>query len=304
VLADGTVIDFDYDWLWRRRAKVTNGATRQWIWAGDVPLVELGHDGERVDYMFHPDESLPIGLKIDGVWHYIVTDYRGEPLDVVRVEDGAIVWSAEPRGFDSLISLDQLSGRFRLRAPGQYVDTETSLVYNRARYYDPTEGRFVTPDPLGPATGANLYHYCFNQPLDYVDETGLAPCATQAECDAIFADVKGTVESKKPPAAMKGLEQRWKETADASKPADILAWERPPSGINPPKGTVKGHITAYKSTQNRLNNQLAKYDKGGCQAYEDSSRKESMDYYRAWQGEKMKLGPGYGTPPPHIAALI
>lgn len=301
-LGDGTVVEFEYDWLCRRRVKRTNGRSRQWIWAGDVPLIEWCPGGERIDYLFHSDEVVPYGIKLDGQWHYIVTDFRGEPLDVIRVADSRIVWSAEPKGFDSLVTRDLLDGRFRLRAPGQYVDDETLLLYNRARYYDPREGRFLTPDPLGPTTGANLYHYCFNQPFSYVDGSGLAPCPTK--CAEMFAAIKETVESKKPPGTMKGLEQRWKETADAQKPSDILAWEKPPGGPNPPKGTVKGHIVQYDGMRNRLNNQVAAYDKEGCQALEDPARKDSMDYYRAWQSEKMKLGPGYGAPPPQIAALL
>jgi RHS repeat-associated protein len=32
---------------------------------------------------------------------------------------------------------------------GQYIDDETGLHYNYHRYYDPTTGRYLTPDPIG-----------------------------------------------------------------------------------------------------------------------------------------------------------
>jgi RHS repeat-associated protein len=33
-------------------------------------------------------------------------------------------------------------------------------VFDRARYYSPTQGRFISQDPLGFATGTtNLYNY-------------------------------------------------------------------------------------------------------------------------------------------------
>ncbi|WP_257572342.1 RHS repeat-associated core domain-containing protein, partial [Janthinobacterium sp. UMAB-60] len=35
------------------------------------------------------------------------------------------------------------------RLPGQYADQETGLYYNDQRYYDPAQGRYLTPDPLG-----------------------------------------------------------------------------------------------------------------------------------------------------------
>jgi len=51
----------------------------------------------------------------------------------------------------------------------------TGLTYLRARYYDPTLGRFLTTDPIHqPAT--TPYSYTNNQPTVFVDPTGLLPC--------------------------------------------------------------------------------------------------------------------------------
>jgi hypothetical protein len=47
------------------------------------------------------------------------------------------------------------------------------LYYNRARYLDPTTGRWTTQDPLGFAAGdANLYRYVGNTPTLLVDPSG------------------------------------------------------------------------------------------------------------------------------------
>ena len=52
-------------------------------------------------------------------------------------------------------------------------DAETGLYYNRARYLDPTTGRWTTQDPLGFAAGnANLYRYVGNTPTLLVDPSG------------------------------------------------------------------------------------------------------------------------------------
>jgi RHS repeat-associated protein len=52
-------------------------------------------------------------------------------------------------------------------------DFETGLYYNRARYLDPTTGRWTTQDPLGFAAGdANLYRYVGNTPTLLVDPSG------------------------------------------------------------------------------------------------------------------------------------
>ncbi len=42
----------------------------------------------------------------------------------------------------------------------------------RARFYDPSLGRFISIDPSGIAGGTNLYTYTDNDPVEYVDPTG------------------------------------------------------------------------------------------------------------------------------------
>ncbi len=53
---------------------------------------------------------------------------------------------------------------------GHVSDTETGLVYMRARYYDPSNGRFVSQDPA--TNGANWFIYCSDEPVSHADPTG------------------------------------------------------------------------------------------------------------------------------------
>jgi uncharacterized protein RhaS with RHS repeats len=47
------------------------------------------------------------------------------------------------------------------------------LFYYRARYYDPTIGRFLQEDPIGLLGGPNFYVYAGNDPITNVDPFGL-----------------------------------------------------------------------------------------------------------------------------------
>ena len=48
--------------------------------------------------------------------------------------------------------------------------------YSNARWYDPTLGRFLTEDPA--RDGINWFAYCSNNPLAYIDPTGMVGATT------------------------------------------------------------------------------------------------------------------------------
>jgi RHS repeat-associated protein len=55
---------------------------------------------------------------------------------------------------------------------GQRLDPETGLYDDRAREYNPAQGRFLSRDPLGPENGPDLYQYVNDNPADGTDPTG------------------------------------------------------------------------------------------------------------------------------------
>ncbi len=64
---------------------------------------------------------------------------------------------------------------FRYR--GYYWDKHAEMYFLQTRWYDPTVCRFISPDSheyLDPASfgGLNLYAYCLNNPIMYVDPSG------------------------------------------------------------------------------------------------------------------------------------
>ncbi|ACS80545.1 RHS repeat domain-containing protein [Maridesulfovibrio salexigens] len=53
-------------------------------------------------------------------------------------------------------------------------DKDTGLVHFGFREYDPSIGRFITPDPLGLAGGdVDVYGYCADDPVNFIDRVGL-----------------------------------------------------------------------------------------------------------------------------------
>src|SRR4029079_16867477 len=75
---------------------------------------------------------------------------------------------------------------------GREWDSEASLYYYRARYYDPAIGRFLGGDTIGPP---NLYSYVGNAPTNYTDPSGheaVAAALAGAEIGSI-AGPAGTI---------------------------------------------------------------------------------------------------------------
>ena len=66
-------------------------------------------------------------------------------------------------------------------------DNEYALYYLQSRYYDPQLGRFINADNY-PSTGQgllgnNMFAYCNNNPIAYVDPSGFSLSATTVRID-------------------------------------------------------------------------------------------------------------------------
>jgi len=65
------------------------------------------------------------------------------------------------------------SAKTRYGYTGRERDSLTGLQYNRARFYDPQLGRFISEDPIGLAGGMNQFAYVSNNPQNAIDPSGL-----------------------------------------------------------------------------------------------------------------------------------
>ena len=74
---------------------------------------------------------------------------------------------------------NHIANRNPIRYRGYYYDTETGWYYLQSRYYDPIIGRFINADEPEMALedsnliGLNLFAYCNNNPIGFIDEDGM-----------------------------------------------------------------------------------------------------------------------------------
>ena len=172
--ADGRVIEFAYDAFARRISKKSARVETHYLWAGDQLICEWTEGGanpEKRDYLFFPGTHKPLSLRVNGEVYQYHNDHLGSPRWLTD-NNGRVVWSACYSAFGTAtIRSNRLAQS--LRFPGQYFDEETGLHYNRARYYSPALGRYLSRDPIQVVSNLNLYLYAGNDPVNGSDPLGL-----------------------------------------------------------------------------------------------------------------------------------
>jgi RHS repeat-associated protein len=168
-----------YDAFGRRVAKKVNGVTTRYYWARSqiVHEARFHTSGEKTsaqitDYLFFPQTPVLLGIRRNRRIHWAAFGHRYETLCLTD-EGGKLVWQARYDVFGR--AHVQVGGDLHqpFRLPGQYYDPESGLHYNVARYYDPSLGRFLSPDPLFLEGGStNFYAYCNGDPINFIDPGG------------------------------------------------------------------------------------------------------------------------------------
>jgi RHS repeat-associated protein len=107
--------------------------------------------------------------------HLYHCNHLGTPVALVN-EQGQIDWAIELDPWGNTLNEFQRNSDRPIEQPirmqGQQINRESGLFYNRYRYYDPAQGRYITQDPIGLAGGTNSTLY-ITRPTDQIDPLGL-----------------------------------------------------------------------------------------------------------------------------------
>ena len=170
----GTVqASYTYDAVGRRTAKAIGGSVpTQFLYDGDNAVQET------VSGVANP---ILTGLGVDERFArndvtgqtYFLADALGSTIALTNTA-GAI---QQQYSYDPYGNVTQSNATSGFTNPYQYAGREADgagLYYNRARYYSPGMGRFISEDPTGFGGGQlNLYAYVGSNPLSYIDPFGL-----------------------------------------------------------------------------------------------------------------------------------
>jgi RHS repeat-associated protein len=106
----------------------------------------------------------------------IISDYFGN--GVATISGGSVTWNTtRVGGYGPLpdSAAQPLTDATRLAQAivwrGHYIDP-TGFYNLGARYYEPTSGRFLSPDPKGQVASMSLYDFCNGDPVNFFDPDG------------------------------------------------------------------------------------------------------------------------------------
>lgn len=178
-----TTASYKYNADGLRTSKTVDGKTINHIWDGNKQIVVDMDDSDwySAEVYVRGTNLLAKFSKQSG---NVKTDYQyytqNAHGDVVNLTDstGAITKSYKYDAFGVEQNVDDADDN-AFRYCGEYYDSESGTIYLRARYYDPTIGRFISRDSVtGENTdplSLNLYTYCHNNPILGVDPSGHLP---------------------------------------------------------------------------------------------------------------------------------
>jgi len=173
---DGAVVEYGYGPTGERVWKRDNRGLAWLVSDGRHLLAELDANLRlKTSYVHAPGLDRPLAVEQSGQRFFYHAKSEGTIAGLTDAT-GKLAASYETDAFGNLTASNG-------RAPNRFLYTarefepETGLYYYRARYYDPSLGRFLSPDPqpgswLEPAS-LNRYAYARNAPTRYRDPMGL-----------------------------------------------------------------------------------------------------------------------------------
>ncbi|GGG05912.1 hypothetical protein GCM10010912_58210 [Paenibacillus albidus] len=166
--------DFTYYADGLRFKKSTSGVQTQYNYNfnGEV-ITEEKSNGQKANYV-RGDRVLVKKDKGTSKDYYYLYNGHGDVVQIVDTSGNIVNNYAYDEWGNITSQTEGISNPFKYT--GEIYDEETGLYYLRARYYDPSIGRFLNEDTyegqIDNPLSLNLYTYVENNPLTHVDPSG------------------------------------------------------------------------------------------------------------------------------------
>ena len=180
-MTNGTnTYSYKYDDNGIRTEKTVNGITTHYLTV-DGRITGQYDETDTLYFRYNADNS-PIGFSLNGEEYLYLKNIQGDVEEIVDKNGNSVVKYAYNEWGKLLSvtgSMATAVGRINpIRYRGYYYDGETGYYYLQSRYYNPDICRFINADEpsyvtiSAEKTNYNLFAYCANDPVNYIDPTG------------------------------------------------------------------------------------------------------------------------------------
>ena len=174
-----TTASYKYNASGLRYEKTVDGQRINHVWDGNQQIV-----ADVIDNQFYEADCYIRGTNLVAKYNYrngnkseytyYTQNAHGDVVNLTNA-NGEVTKTYKYDAFGVEKNIDE-NDTNAFRYCGEYYDKETATVYLRARYYNPSTGRFISRDsflgnPCDPLS-LNLYTYCGNNPIFYKDSSG------------------------------------------------------------------------------------------------------------------------------------
>ena len=176
ILPDGKRIEYTSNPAGQRASKAVNGKiVETYLWQDLTTLLVVADEKGNNEKIFRYDEEGdPVGMTYQDKEYLFATDQVGT-IFMVADDKGNELKRVIYDSFGNLLVDTNKKFDTCVGFAAGLADKDTGLVHFGYREYDPRIGRFITPDPIGFAGGdVDVYGYCLDDPINFVDRTGLA----------------------------------------------------------------------------------------------------------------------------------
>ncbi len=157
-----------YDAEGLRHEMEENGKLVSFIYRGDEVIAEESQE-DKIRYI-RTSVLLTSDAESARTYYHYASDEMGSITHVTDSENEEILNHYEYDAWGNITACEEkVHNRFKFN--GQQYDPISQQYYLRARYYNPVIGRFTQEDSYN-VDGLNLYVYCRNNPVSYVDPSG------------------------------------------------------------------------------------------------------------------------------------
>jgi RHS repeat-associated protein len=132
-----------------------------------------------ITWVFEEDSFSPIAKIKNDKQYSIINNHLGTPIEAYA-GDGKLIWERSLNSNGKVLKETGFENFCQFLYQGQSYDSEIELAYNRFRYYDPEEGRYISQDPIGLASGEFGFYNYVHDTNAWIDELGLASNAYKA----------------------------------------------------------------------------------------------------------------------------